>query len=285
MIEISCKKELNGGDSKFMLEADLSFENGDFVALYGASGGGKTTILRLIAGFETPQSGFIKVRDKIFFDEKRNLAPQKRNIGFLFQDYALFENMNVFKNLLFAKDDISLANKLLDICGLTSLKNAKISTLSGGQKQRVALARAVMRKPEILLLDEPLSALDNAMREKLQDYLLALHDEFKMSIILVSHDIAEIYKLCNKVFVLENGKISRSGSASEIFLKSAGSQKFAFNAKILEIKKRDAIYVANVLINRQICEVVLSSSEAMNLKAGDMVVVSTKAFSVNLEKA
>ena len=193
--------------------------------------------------------------------------------------------MNVFKNLLFAKNDLNLANKLLDICGLTSLKNAKISTLSGGQKQRVALARAVMRKPEILLLDEPLSALDNAMREKLQDYLLALHDEFKMSIILVSHDIAEIYKLCNKVFVLENGKISRSGSASEIFLKSAGSQKFAFNAKILEIKKRDAIYVANVLINRQICEVVLSSNEAMNLKAGDMVVVSTKAFSVNLEKA
>lgn len=285
MIEISCKKELNGGDGKFMLEADISFKNGDFVALYGASGGGKTTILRLIAGFETPQSGFIKVGDKIFFDDKINLAPQKRNIGFLFQDYALFENMNVFKNLLFAKDDISLANKLLDICGLTSLKNAKISTLSGGQKQRVALARAVMRRPEILLLDEPLSALDNAMREKLQNYLLALHDEFKMSIVLVSHDIAEIYKLCNKVFVLENGKISRSGSASEIFLKSAGSQKFAFNAKILEIKKRDAIYVANVLINRQICEVVLSSSEAMNLKAGDMVVVSTKAFSVNLEKA
>ena len=285
MIEISCKKELNGGGGKFLLEADLSSESGDFIALYGASGGGKTTILRLIAGFEAPQSGFIRVGDKIFFDEKTNLAPQKRNIGFLFQDYALFENMNVFKNLLFAKNDLALANKLLDICGLTSLKNAKISTLSGGQKQRVALARAVMRKPEILLLDEPLSALDNAMREKLQDYLLALHDEFKMSIILVSHDIAEIYKLCNKVFVLENGKISRSGSASEIFLKSAGSQKFAFNAKILEIKKRDAIYVANVLINRQICEVVLSSSEAMNLKAGDMVVVSTKAFSVNLEKA
>ncbi|WP_107691978.1 sulfate/molybdate ABC transporter ATP-binding protein [Campylobacter concisus] len=285
MIEISCKKELNGGDGKFMLEVDLSFENGDFVGLYGASGGGKTTILRLIAGFETPQSGFIKVGDKIFFDDKINLAPQKRNIGFLFQDYALFENMNVFKNLLFAKDDVSLANKLLDICGLTSLKNAKISTLSGGQKQRVALARAVMRGPEILLLDEPLSALDNAMREKLQDYLLALHDEFKMSIVLVSHDIAEIYKLCNKVFVLENGKISRSGSTSEIFLKSAGSQKFAFNAKILEIKKCDAIFVANVLINRQICEVVLSSSEAMNLKVGDMVVVSTKAFSVNLEKA
>ncbi|WP_314990589.1 flagellar motor protein MotB, partial [uncultured Campylobacter sp.] len=91
-------------------------------------------------------------------------------------------------NLLFAKDDVSLANKLIDICGLTSLKNAKISTLSGGQKQRVALARAVMRRPEILLLDEPLSALDNAMREKLQNYLLALHDEFKMSIVLVSHD-------------------------------------------------------------------------------------------------
>ena len=104
MIEISCKKELNGGSGKFMLEAELAFENGEFVALYGASGGGKTTILRLIAGFEVPQCGVIKVGDKIFFDEKTNLAPQKRNIGFLFQDYALFENMNVFKNLLFAVD-------------------------------------------------------------------------------------------------------------------------------------------------------------------------------------
>jgi len=120
---------------------------------------------------------------QIRFDEKTNLAPQKRNIGFLFQDYALFENMNVFKNLLFANNDENLANKLLEICELKSLKNAKIGELSGGQKQRVALARAVMRKPEILLLDEPLSALDNAMREKLQDYLLALHDEFKMSVI------------------------------------------------------------------------------------------------------
>ena len=227
----------------------------------------------------------IKVGDKIFFDEKTNLAPQKRNIGFLFQDYALFENMNVFKNLLFANNDENLANKLLEICELKSLKNAKIGELSGGQKQRVALARAVMRKPEILLLDEPLSALDNAMREKLQDYLLTLHDEFKMSVILVSHDIAEIYKLCSKIFVLENGKISRSGSASEIFLKSAGSQKFAFNAKVLEIKKRDAIFVTSVLINRQICEVVLSSAEASGLRAGDTVVVSTKAFGVNLVKA
>ena len=268
-----------------MLEAELAFESGEFVALYGASGGGKTTILRLIAGFEAPQSGVIKVGDKIFFDENTNLAPQKRNIGFLFQDYALFENMNVFKNLLFANNDENLANKLLEICELKSLKNAKIGELSGGQKQRVALARAVMRKPEILLLDEPLSALDNAMREKLQDYLLALHDEFKMSVVLVSHDIAEIYKLCSKVFVLENGKISRSGSASEIFLKSAGSQKFAFNAKVLEIKKRDAIFVASVLINRQICEVVLSSAEALGLRAGDTVVVSTKAFGVNLVKA
>ena len=285
MIEISCKKELNGGGGKFMLEAELAFESGEFVALYGASGGGKTTILRLIAGFEAPQSGVIKVGDKIFFDENTNLAPQKRNIGFLFQDYALFENMNVFKNLLFANNDENLANKLLEICELKSLKNAKIGELSGGQKQRVALARAVMRKPEILLLDEPLSALDNAMREKLQDYLLALHDEFKMSAVLVSHDIAEIYKLCSKVFVLENGKISRSGSASEIFLKSAGSQKFAFNAKVLEIKKRDSIFVASVLINRQICEVVLSSAEALGLRAGDTVVVSTKAFGVNLVKA
>ncbi|MBR8465401.1 ATP-binding cassette domain-containing protein [Campylobacter sp. faydin G-140] len=284
MIEISCKKRLNGASGEFLLNANLSIKQGEFVALYGRSGSGKTTILRLLAGFETPDSGVIKVGESVFFDERINLAPQMRNIGFLFQDYALFDNMNVEQNLLFANKNHALADKLLSMCELKSLKNASIQKLSGGQKQRVALARALMRKPKILALDEPLSALDNDMREKLQEFLLTLHAEFGMSVILVSHDVGEIYKLCSKVFVLENGYTSEPLSPKELFLRQSGSQKFAFNAKVLDIKRCDAIYVALVLVGQQLCEVVLSHSEADGIIKGDNVVLSAKAFGLNLTK-
>lgn len=284
MIDCRCKKILNGSQGQFCLDVNLCVQKGEFVALYGKSGSGKTTLLRLLAGFETPQSGSIKVGDKIFFKNGINLPPQRRNIGFLFQDYALFENMNVLKNLLFANKDEKLARHLLDLVELTSLQNAQISQLSGGQKQRVALARALMRKPEIMLLDEPLSALDLSMREKLQDYLLKIHREFGMTTILVSHDIAEIYKLTSKVFVLKEGKIANEGSPSEIFLRKSSRQKLSFHAKILEIQKRDSIYVAITLVGQQLCEVVLSTMEARNLSVGDEVRLSTKAFAASISK-
>ena len=285
MIELNCKKSLNGADGKFELDVNLNVKKGEFIALYGKSGSGKTTLLRLIAGFETPDSGAIKAGGKTLFEGKNFASPQSRNIGFLFQDYALFPNMNVMKNLLFANNDLNLAHKLLDLVEMSSLENAAISQLSGGQKQRAALARALMRKPEILLLDEPLSALDNAMREKLQDYLAKIHAEFNMTTVLVSHDVAEIYKLASKVFVLENGKIAHVGSPSEIFLRHSGSQKFSLPAKILEISKRDAIYVAVVLVGQQLCEVALSAAEAANLRSDDEAVLSAKAFGLNLQKS
>lgn len=285
MIELNCKKSLNGADGKFELDVNLNVKKGEFIALYGKSGSGKTTLLRLIAGFETPDSGAIKAGGKTLFEGKNFAPPQSRNIGFLFQDYALFPNMNVMKNLLFANNDPNLARKLLDLVEMSSLENAAISQLSGGQKQRAALARALMRKPEILLLDEPLSALDNAMREKLQDYLAKIHAEFNMTTVLVSHDVAEIYKLASKVFVLENGKIAHVGSPSEIFLRHSGSQKFSLPAKILEISKRDAIYVAVVLVGQQLCEVALSAAEAANLRSDDEAVLSAKAFGLNLQKS
>ena len=285
MIELNCKKSLNGADGKFELDVNLNVKKGEFIALYGKSGSGKTTLLRLIAGFETPDSGAIKAGGKTLFEGKNFAPPQSRNIGFLFQDYALFPNMNVMKNLLFANNDLNLAHKLLDLVEMSSLENAAISQLSGGQKQRAALARALMRKPEILLLDEPLSALDNAMREKLQDYLAKIHAEFNMTTVLVSHDVAEIYKLASKVFVLENGKIAHIGSPSEIFLRHSGSQKFSLPAKILEISKRDAIYVAVVLVGQQLCEVALSAAEAANLRSDDEAVLSAKAFGLNLQKS
>lgn len=281
MIEISCKKRLN---EHFSINVNMQINNGDFVTLFGNSGSGKTTLLRLIAGFIKSESGYAKNNDFVYFKDKYFIPPQKRNIGFLFQDYALFPNMSVIENLLFAKKDKKLADNLLELSELENHKNASISSLSGGQKQRVALARALMRNPDLLLLDEPFSALDTSIKTKLQDYLQKIHLNFKNTIILVSHDISEVYKLSKKVFLMENGKIIKSGTPQEIFAKNSGSQKFSFNAKILDISKNDTIYIALVQIADQINQIALSEQEAQNLKIGDDVILSTKAFKMTLKK-
>lgn len=279
MIDISCKKTLG----EFSLDAKLSIANGEFCAIYGHSGSGKTTLLRILAGFLRPDSGFCKNGDFIYFDEKIFTPPQKRNIGLLFQDYALFPNMSVKENLLFAKNDEKAARNLLELSEIANLANAKISELSGGQKQRVALARALMRKPEILLLDEPFSALDSKIKTKLQDYLKRIHSEFKNTIIIVSHDVGEIYKLAHKVFVINGGKITNSGSPSEVFSKSSGSQKFSFCGEILDIEKSDGIFIFSIQIGEQINKVVLSSLEAEGLQIGDKVILSAKAFKITMK--
>lgn len=281
MIEISCKKRLS---EHFSIDVDMQINNGDFVTLFGNSGSGKTTLLRILAGFIKSENGYAKNNDFVYFNDKYFIPPQKRNIGFLFQDYALFPNMSVIENLLFAKKDKKLADNLLELSELENHKNASISSLSGGQKQRVALARALMKNPDLLLLDEPFSALDTNIKTKLQDYLQKIHLNFKNTIILVSHDISEVYKLSKKVFLMENGKIIKSGTPQEIFAKNSGSQKFSFNAKILDISKNDTIYIALVQIADQINQIALSEQEAQNLKVGDDVILSTKAFKMTLKK-
>ena len=161
---------------------------------------------------------------------------------------------------------------------LNSLKDRLPRTLSGGQKQRVALCRAIMNKPEILLMDEPLSALDPTMRNKLQKEILGFHKEFGLTTIMVSHDPNEIYRLADRVVVFEKGKIIKEGIPRDVLLKTSGSQKFSFEGELLEIRKMDAIYVAVIAIGQQLVEVVISKYEAQNLKIGQSVRVSTKAF-------
>jgi len=270
-------KELYGSMGKMQLGVDLTITQGDFIALAGESGSGKTTLLRILAGLEEA-IGSIIIDNQSWLDTKKTLPPQKRQIGFVFQDYALFDNMSIEENLLFVNNDQTLAKHLLDITHLTQLRHRRPATLSGGQKQRVSLCRAMMNRPKLLLMDEPLSALDPAMRTKLQNEILTLHKEFNTTTIMVSHDPSEIYRLASRVIVLDHGKVIQDGKPKDILLKSRGSAKFAFEGELLDIIQVDTIYIAIVSIGQQLVEVVITSNEAQNLQIGQTINVNTKAF-------
>lgn len=283
MISLNIKKELHGSNGNMNLDINLSLQNSEFVALSGISGSGKTTLLRVLAGLEDA-FGEIIVDGEIWLNEKIKKPIQKRDIGFVFQDYALFPNLSVIDNLLYVKKDKDLAKQLLSLTDLYELKNRYPNSLSGGQKQRVSLCRALMKRPKILLMDEPLSALDPHMRLKLQDEILTLHKEFKTTTIMVSHDPSEMYKLASRVLVMSNGKIIDDGLPKEILLKTQGSQKFSFEGELLDIIKVDVINIAIVAIGQQIVEIVISNIEAQNLIIGEKVNVSTKAFTPTIKK-
>jgi len=280
MIDIHIQKKLHGASANMELNISLHIEEGAFIALSGKSGSGKTTLLRILAGLEEAQ-GEITVQKESWLSKSVTLPPQKRGIGFVFQDYALFENMTIEQNLLFVQKDKALASHLLELTELTPLKNRYPNGLSGGQKQRVSIARALMKRPKILLLDEPLSALDPQMRTKLQNELLTLHKEFGTTTIMVSHDPSEIYKLASRVISLENGKIVDDGSPKEVLFQRKESQKLSFEGEVVEIKEDDAIYIAIVAIGQQLVEVVLSEEEQKRLEVGEHISLSAKAFQLN----
>ncbi|MEN8303055.1 MAG: ATP-binding cassette domain-containing protein [Campylobacterota bacterium] len=277
MIKIDINKKLHGSNGDMELKVKFDIQNGEFIALSGKSGSGKTTLLRILAGLEE-SDGVIEVDGEVWQNAKRSLSPQKRRIGFVFQDYALFPNMSVLENLLYVVNDRELAGRLLEITELIELRDRLPNTLSGGQKQRVSLCRAMMNRPKLLLMDEPLSALDSEMRTKLQHEIKLLHEEFATTTVMVSHDASEIYRLASRVVVLDLGSFINDGTPKDVLLKTSGSQKFSFEGELLDIIKVDVINIAIISIAEQLVEVVISSEESRQLKIGQKVTVSTKAF-------
>ena len=282
MIKIDISKKLHGSNGEMNLNVNLEIKQGEFLALAGLSGSGKTTLLRILAGLESA-NGTINIDNNLWLNDKFCLPSQKREIGFVFQDYTLFPNFSVLDNLLYVNKDKELANYLLKMTELEELKNRFPLTLSGGQKQRVSLCRALMNRPKILLMDEPLSALDSNMRTKLQNEILTLHKEFNTTTIMVSHDPSEIYRLANRIVVLNYGQIINDGSPKEILLKTKGSQKFSFEGELLDIIRVDVIHVAIVAIGQQLVEVVVGKDEIKSLKIGQKVSLSTKAFNPTIQ--
>lgn len=202
---------------------DVSFEvtSGEFLALLGPSGSGKTTILRLIGGFEEATEGQIFIDDR----DVRNLPPHKRNIGVVFQKYALFPHMTVAKNVAYPlqrrktprqERDRKLA-EVLDLVGLGGLEQRYPNQLSGGQQQRVALARAMVFQPDILLMDEPLGALDKQLRERMQFEIRSLQERVGITTIYVTHDQTEAMAMADRIGVVHDGRIEQLASPNEIY--------------------------------------------------------------------
>lgn len=289
MIEINIQKKLKSATGEMLLKIDTSIEKGSLVTLYGKSGVGKTTILKILAGLICPDNGKIAVNGKTWLNtfEKINLKPQKRKVGFVFQDYALFPNMTVKENLEFALNkgqDENIVNHLIEIIELGELQNRKPDTLSGGQKQRVALARALVQKPTILMLDEPLSALDSEIRFKLQQYILKVHKEYNLTTLLISHDISEILRMSDQVLELENGKIVKQGSPNQVFNYKELNAKFQFTGTVIEIAKQDFLFILTIRIGKDLVKVVADESEGNQLNIGDKILVSSKAFNPVIHK-
>ncbi len=283
MIKIKAKKNLITSHGPLDLDVDFQIQDKEFITLFGSSGAGKTTILRMLAGLTDPGEGFIQVDDEIWFDsdKKINRPTQERQIGFVFQDYSLFPNMTVAENLEFAKPGCGQSGqmkKLLEAVDMISLKDRRPQQLSGGQNQRVAILRAVLRQPKLLLLDEPFSALDVDMRLRLQQEVFEIHKKFNVTTVFVSHHLAEVFRLSDRVVILEGGVIAKSGPPDEVFFEKRLSGKFTFIGEVVDIKKEDVIYILTVLVGNNFVRTVATDSDIENINVGDKVVVSSKAF-------
>ncbi len=210
-IYIDVRKEMTTTEGKNMLNIRREISGGDFICLVGHSGSGKTTLLRILSGLLTPDEGVIRVGGKTWFDStaRINLKPQQRSIAYMFQDLALFPNMTVAQNIGYAQraHNPTHINELLDIFGMKGLATQKPGKLSGGQKQRVALARALASCPQILLLDEPLSSIDQEMRQALQSEILKAHEYLNSTSIMVTHDLPEARRMANEIIKIKNGLI------------------------------------------------------------------------------
>ncbi len=219
-IEVSIKKELPG----FSLDIDLN-ENSNRIGILGSSGAGKSLTLKCIAGIEHPDSGRIAVNGRVLFDSetKTDLIPQKRNTGYLFQNYALFPVMSVYKNIasgIRSKDKEKVRERvsgLIKKFRLSGLEDRLPSELSGGQQQRTALARIMACEPEVILLDEPFSALDMYLKDHMQEELKELLSDYEGLVIMVSHSRDEIFRFSDRLLIIDEGRVAAHGNTREVF--------------------------------------------------------------------
>jgi molybdate transport system ATP-binding protein len=239
-VTICLKKSLEG----FVLDVHWSSQEG-IVVIFGPSGSGKSMTMQAIAGFAPVDEGYIRVGERVFFDSSAriDLPPQRREVGYLLQNYALFPHMTVRKNILYGHhapgQAIEEFHEMITLFQLEGLENRYPGELSGGQKQRVALARALMRKPRILLLDEPLAAVDIAVRKMIRTELKLLQRKLGIPMILITHDLSEALDLADKLIIYEQGRIVQEGEPMEII-------KHPLNERVSELLGRIILHTEHI---------------------------------------
>lgn len=282
MIELDVRKKLHGAEGPLHLRLKVEIPIGECVVLHGPSGAGKTSTLRILAGLLTPDSGRITVNRKNWYypAQRKSLSPQERSIGFVFQDYALFPNMTIRQNLAFAlpeerpQRDI---DELLEVCGLSELSGQLPTHLSGGQQQRVALARALVQRPDFLLLDEPFSAQDDALRPQLRGLLKRTHQSLGCTTLLVTHHLGDIFALADRVIQLNYGQIIANSTPAETLLKEARQSSFQLFATVLLVDQQMAT------VSAQGQQMQIPIPEGKPLHPGQLVTLTFKGEQVEIE--
>ena len=214
-------KQLNKRfDKPVLKDIDLEIEQGQIISILGKSGSGKSTLLNIIAGFEKANSGSLHINGQLIFDKKKNMEPQDRKIGFVFQNYALFPHLTVEKNLLFGvknKKNKTLVKELLEMVDLEGYEKKYPHELSGGEQQRISIARVLATDPDIILLDEPFSSVDTLLKTQIEKDLLRIIKKSRKTAIFVTHDPKEAMAISDKIAFLENHEIVQYDTAQNIY--------------------------------------------------------------------
>ena len=224
MLSVDVSKRLGN----FALEISLQIENPGITALFGPSGAGKSTLDKMIAGLCAPERGRVAFEDKAFFDSAKgvDLPPERRGVGFLFQEHRLFPHMSVYKNLSFARAaggrrPCCGVEEISKVFGITPLLDRKPASLSGGESQRAALARAILAAENFIIMDEPLSSLDDALKDDLLGYIEKIPPLFGFPIIYISHSKDEVLRLAEEAVIIKEGRVEKSGPAAEMMKSGA----------------------------------------------------------------
>ncbi|MGM0635613.1 MAG: ABC transporter ATP-binding protein [Bacteroidota bacterium] len=270
-------KSFDKGKSFAIDNVDFWIQRGDICAVVGESGSGKTTLIRLIAGLEHPDSGSIVINGKEVSSIKKVVVPEKRNVGMVFQEYALFPHLSVIDNVLYGlsklKNKKDRALEVLELVGLKAYKNRYPHELSGGQQQRVALARALAPKPSLLILDEPFSNLDAMMRNQLRNEVFNIIKKTGVTAIFVTHDTQDALAVADEILILQNGKLVQKDEASQLYNKPQSIYVASLFGNTVQLNKGlkkafrcplkedccHAIRNENITINASDCEYVTNA--------------------------
>ncbi|NND05216.1 MAG: ATP-binding cassette domain-containing protein [Saprospiraceae bacterium] len=289
MIVVDIRKRLESAEGPFELVVKCQLTPGRIISFFGKSGVGKTSLLRMLAGLMNPDEGRISVNGKLWFHSEKdiNIRPQDRRLGFVMQNGGLFPHLTLEENIVFAQpygNKDGKAEQLLEDVGLSMLRDEKPHRLSGGQTQLAVLAQTLARKPEVLLLDEPLSALDATMRHQMQTYILKTHNKELLSTILVSHDVREVIKLADEVFLIEQGKVINHGSPKDLFFPNLGKDIYQMTGEVIEIAPYDQPNALLVLVGDKLVKVTSTESEVQKLSIGDLIAMSHQAYQPKIFK-